>query len=561
MTIKHALVIPDCLPTSTEVLTRTGWKKLNEVAIGEDVVTSTLDRRLRFAPVKDLVPVHEDIVYSYNRKSVSILSTGNHRNLLVHSDGRGYVKTTNEVKDNVSVAIASNGVLEDTEDSLIYDSYMTKIVGFCLGDGTRDADNWKISVSKDRKIKYLDSLFDDRYMTRNINGEYTIYRLRADLTREVDTFLSKRKVINWQKFLSLSHKDMQHVLDGIIESDGIRKKDRDNISFQTVREDHVELWQTLSHLTGKNCVRMKPQDNSHSTYPSNLPLYGACQSSNKTGSYSGSFDPNYEEVMEVSCISVDSGLFLARQGNNIFITGNCHIPAHDERAYNLMLDVASDLPRIDEVVVLGDYADFYGVSSWDKSPEVGTKLIDEVNEVNEKLDELDTMFKDAKRVFLEGNHENRLTRYISARAPELFKFVNTESLFRLKERGWHYVPYGPKQLHRICNSKLYCRHAPIGGNMHAAHNSVVKAGCSLIMGDNHRIQESQVVTINGDNHRGITTGWLGDPNNPVMGYVKNHHQWAHGFSVVTIMPDGTFFNSLIHIVDYKCYFNGTVYEG
>jgi len=243
------------------------------------------------------------------------------------------------------------------------------------------------------------------------------------------------------------------------------------------------------------------------------------------------------------------------------IIPDCHIPAHDERAYNLMLNVAADLPRIDEVVILGDFADFYSVSAWDKSPAIGTHLIDEVNAVNEKLDELEELFGDANLVFLQGNHEFRLDRYISSKAPELFGQVTVEQLFRLKERGWKYVPFGPHQLYKIANSKLYCRHAPIGGNMHAAHNSVVKAGCSLIMGDNHRIQESQVVTINGENHRGITTGWLGDSTHLAMQYVKNHHQWAHGFSIATIMPDGTFFNSLIHIVDYKCYFNGAVYEG
>ena len=245
----------------------------------------------------------------------------------------------------------------------------------------------------------------------------------------------------------------------------------------------------------------------------------------------------------------------------VLIIPDVHIPFEDKRAYGLMLEVAQDIPALEEIVILGDFADFYGASSYAKDPSIKSNLLTEIRAVNNRLDELDTLFPGVNKVFIEGNHENRLTRFITSKSPELFGMITTEELFRLDERGYTFVPYTPNQIHRIAGSSLYARHEGIGGVVHVAYNSVVKAGCSVIFGHNHRIQENQVVTINGDNLRGICSGWLGDKDSPVMSYVQHHHQWSLGFSVVDILDEGIFFNHLVHIIDYKCSYNGTIYYG
>lgn len=243
------------------------------------------------------------------------------------------------------------------------------------------------------------------------------------------------------------------------------------------------------------------------------------------------------------------------------IIPDCHFPVADIRAYDLMLSVAQDLPALEEIVFLGDFADFYGVSRFAKDPSVKFDLLEEVNVVNDRLDEIDTLFPDTTKVFITGNHEDRLARFIAQKAPELFGHITVESLFKFSERKYKYIPYGPAQLYRVLGSKLIARHESIGGATHAAHSTVTKAGCSIIFGHHHKIQEAQIVTMDGENHRGICTGWLGDKNSAIMNYVHGHHQWALGFSVVNVLEDGTFFNHIIHIVDYKCSFNGNIYYG
>jgi hypothetical protein len=104
------------------------------------------------------------------------------------------------------------------------------------------------------------------------------------------------------------------------------------------------------------------------------------------------------------------------------------------------------------------------------------------------------------------------------------------------------------------------RHEPLAGGKHVAQNTVEKALSSVIFGHTHRIQEAQVVAIDGKNYRGISSGWLGDETHPIFQYVKSHHQWAKGFSMVHVLPCGTWFNNLIHIIDHKLYYNGYIYE-
>jgi hypothetical protein len=242
---------------------------------------------------------------------------------------------------------------------------------------------------------------------------------------------------------------------------------------------------------------------------------------------------------------------------------DCHIPYQNKKAYNLMIKIAKDLCP-DEVVILGDYADFYSVSSHAKDPRVVNILIDEVAEVNKKLDELDEKFPNAKKIYLEGNHENRLERYLVDRAPALFGVTETRFLFDIDKRpNWRFIPYGPRQKHSVLGSYLYAKHTPLANSAKA---TVTKALCSLVYGHIHSMEENHIVGMEGTNHVAFSVGWLGDKNQDlVFSYVKNHHQWQLGFGLVYV-NDKTkcFYHQKIHILEsddkYSCVVNGKYYE-
>lgn len=242
------------------------------------------------------------------------------------------------------------------------------------------------------------------------------------------------------------------------------------------------------------------------------------------------------------------------------IIPDTHRPFHDKRAYNLMLEVASYV-NPHEIVILGDYADFYSVSSHAKDPRIFSMLEDELVSVLEGLTELDQLLPSAKKVFIEGNHCFRLERYLVDRAPALFGITSVEHLFELNRRPkWSYIPYGPNQQYKVLNSKLTARHEPLAPT---AKGTASRALCSLVYGHIHRIESAHLVGLDGTDHVCFSVGWLGDTRqDKVFSYVKNHHQWQTGFGLVYVnTQNGYFYSVPIHILDnYTCVVHGKIFK-
>lgn len=240
------------------------------------------------------------------------------------------------------------------------------------------------------------------------------------------------------------------------------------------------------------------------------------------------------------------------------IIPDMHVPYHHVRATNLMLEAAKYI-GIHEIVVLGDLADFYFANSHGKSPQLLNTTAEEIKAVNLFLDVLDQEFPDAKKKYIEGNHEHRLTRFIQTKAPEIFGFVDCRTLFNIDSRpGWSWHSYTPSQRTSVLGSKLFARHEPFGTSAKQCAN---RALCSLVYGHIHRIEESHIVGLDGTNHVAFSVGWLGDKRKDlIFGYTRGHAQWQMGFGIVYVDSAGCFYHHKIHILDrnnrLSCVVNG-----
>jgi hypothetical protein len=246
------------------------------------------------------------------------------------------------------------------------------------------------------------------------------------------------------------------------------------------------------------------------------------------------------------------------------ILADVHAPFHDQRALDLALYVGDDLKEnLTEIILLGDFADFYNISSHGKDPLIKQKLIDERAEVCKILKDISKRYPQAKKVFVEGNHEYRLARYLAKQAPELFDFYDTSSLLCLEDYGYEFIPYSPNQKYNVLGTDLIAKHQPATSGLHVAHGTVSKNLCSTIFGHVHRRQESSMISISGDEYTAYSVGWLGNKASPVMQYVKNHHNWTLGFAVVSAHEDRWFCDniSIKQSGDkYYCLTNGAIYE-
>lgn len=225
-----------------------------------------------------------------------------------------------------------------------------------------------------------------------------------------------------------------------------------------------------------------------------------------------------------------------------------------------MLEVFKD-SNLDEIVIIGDYGDMYFVNQHgNRHPNLQHHLEFEVSSIRYGLRELETEFPNAQLVYIEGNHETRLVRYIMDKAPALFGVTDYKFLVGLGDR-WRWVPYGPRQAYKVLGSKLHARHEPCGSTPKL---SVARSMVNLTYGHIHRREEGTATNLVGENFVNFSAGWIGDDRkDEVFGYVKQHFQWNLGFALVDFDTESDiFYHQVVPIADnMTCAVNGKVYRG
>lgn len=244
----------------------------------------------------------------------------------------------------------------------------------------------------------------------------------------------------------------------------------------------------------------------------------------------------------------------------ILIVPDVHRPYHDKRAWSLFLKVARDI-RPHHLVCIGDFADFYAVSSHSKDPSRVAQFKAELQDVNLGLDELDAL-KAKNKIFIGGNHEDRLTRYLQDKAPELFGVVSIPDLFRLKKRGWRYIAY--KDDARI--GKLYLTHDVGTAGRYAPHKALDTYQHSIVTGHTHRLGYVVEGNAVAEHKLSASFGWLGDRKKvDYMVRAKVNKDWALGYGVGYMHPEtGVAYLTPVPIVvaagRYTCVVNGKFYH-
>jgi predicted phosphodiesterase len=146
------------------------------------------------------------------------------------------------------------------------------------------------------------------------------------------------------------------------------------------------------------------------------------------------------ERLTNSKLGLEEIVKMDNKNKRVMITSDYHIPYMDDKAYMVMRDFAKDY-KPDHFVINGDFVDFYNLSTFDKSPDRKYGVVDEVRMARDVLGDLSKTLKSScKKYFLEGNHENRLQKYLW-KNPELegLEELKLDRLLRFQESGFKYV--------------------------------------------------------------------------------------------------------------------------
>jgi len=210
----------------------------------------------------------------------------------------------------------------------------------------------------------------------------------------------------------------------------------------------------------------------------------------------------------------------------VVFLSDVHTPFEDKNARKSVRHFLME-QQPDHVVFGGDIIDFYSVSKFDKDPSRKFDLQDELLSGRMYLSAMkEAAGPQAKLHFLEGNHENRLVKYLM-RHPELagLEELKTPNLLHLPDMGISYTPYDKGlELYDV----LY-KHGT-RANMHGAKAELDLENMTGVSGHLHRIMAFGKTDRNGP-HMWYTSGCLLDIDQ--VDYITNQvPNWQNGFTVV-----------------------------
>lgn len=240
-----------------------------------------------------------------------------------------------------------------------------------------------------------------------------------------------------------------------------------------------------------------------------------------------------------------------------FVIYDAHIPYQSTTAFSVAQEECTKYDP-DVIIIGGDFVDFRDISFW-KNAERRLPFHEELAIAREYIQVFRNNFPDKEIIFLEGNHEARLERYVISKAPELYGLdgLGVADILRLDDLDIHYISnvkimnegFAPFSL-----GKLYILHGHevrmswTGVNL--ARTMYLKTFVNVMFGHHHQSQHYIFKKLD-NTHEGA---WL------VGGLCKLHeiyqpqNNWINGFATVDFNQDTGFFK-----VDNRIIIGGKVY--
>jgi len=212
--------------------------------------------------------------------------------------------------------------------------------------------------------------------------------------------------------------------------------------------------------------------------------------------------------------------------------GDIHFPFHNRKAVSEFLTlIRCEQPT--HTVLMGDTLDMYNLSRYLKKPKSYSSMY-EIQEARRFFKKLKKVSPNSIDYILEGNHEERQTKYLLRNSPELLEYecLKVPNLLGLDDFGIHWVPARSEL--RI-DGILYThgRHTCVdaGGSV---KKEQLKYREDMVMGHCHRLAliHTQAGIPGGPNQIvGVEAGFLGDKKSEGFAYV-NKPNWCNGAVVI-----------------------------
>ncbi len=221
------------------------------------------------------------------------------------------------------------------------------------------------------------------------------------------------------------------------------------------------------------------------------------------------------------------------------VLGDIHVPYHNGPALRTAIETCRK-HEIQLLILNGDTLDFHKLSRFEKDIRKRSPK-EEVDRANQLLDALDDYFPKARKIWKDGNHDERFGHHGMQHAPEFYDLVaekaSLDKLLELPERGWEYVT-GKRPIY-LGDLTLIHGHeypTPVLGPVNAARGLFLRTKACAATNHHHVTSEHGEPTVRGQN---ITTWSFGCLCELHPEYAR-FNKWNHGFAEIDLAPGGAF---------------------
>lgn len=222
---------------------------------------------------------------------------------------------------------------------------------------------------------------------------------------------------------------------------------------------------------------------------------------------------------------------IAIQGKKIGVLSDIHIPYHNIPALTCAMEWLKR-EKVDTILLNGDIMDFYQLSDFDRD-RGAPSIKDELEQTRQFLDSIEKNFPDARIYFREGNHEERLKRYLMTKAPELFGMAEFQLpvLLDFMDRGIEWVH--EKRL--MTAGKLNTLHgheykAAMLAPVNPARGFFLRAKDHILVGHHHQTSTHNEPTVGGKIIGAWSVGCLCE----LHPYYMPLNKWNHGAAIIEL---------------------------
>lgn len=244
----------------------------------------------------------------------------------------------------------------------------------------------------------------------------------------------------------------------------------------------------------------------------------------------------------------------ANDFKKVLAAGDWHIPYQDEASVEIFFEFLADF-KPDVLVLPGDFCDFECISKFNKSKwkiKEGKRLSTDYARANKMLDRINEAITwDCEKVFIIGNHEQRVNWAIEESPQEMEGFAELENNLHLD--GWKLIPYNG--IYTVGSMNFI--HGSRYNQTHAKYNAMEYDGQIF----SWHVHTSQVFTLKnileGLPKQGVSVGCMCSRNPSYRENQPNH--WVNQFLYAYVFTDGSFTYYSPIIIEGRCVINDKLY--